>query len=56
MIARASAAQADICVEHSLCRPVSITLAAVSGAPWRFFRVPDEMLSLGDDELLEWFF
>jgi hypothetical protein len=33
---------------------VSVTLAAFTGAPWRFIEIPDEMLSLGDSELLEW--
>jgi hypothetical protein len=43
-----------ICVEHSLSRPVSITLAAFSGAPWRFIRIPDEALALGAAGLLAW--
>lgn len=43
-----------ICVQHSRSAPVSITLAAFSGALWRFIPIPDEVLSLADDDLLAW--
>jgi hypothetical protein len=38
-----------IYVEHSLRRPTSVTVAAFTGAPWRFIGIPKSIL-LRDDE------
>lgn len=41
-------------VERSLLMPTSVTVAAFTGARWRFVTIPDHVLSGGEDEQLNW--
>jgi hypothetical protein len=43
-----------IYVEHSLRKPTLITVAAFTGAPWRFLHVPASVLSRGLDAQAGW--
>ena len=43
-----------IYVEHSLLRPTSITVAAFSGTPWRFIKIPKSVLYRDTDGQSGW--
>jgi len=43
-----------IYIEHSRLIPESVTLAAVSGAPWRFLEIPSAVLNWTDEQKLKW--
>jgi hypothetical protein len=49
-----SAFRPYIYVEHSRLMPESVTLAAASGAPWRFLEIPLAVLDRTEEQKLMW--